>query len=297
MRALRGPLNVIAGGYAAAGCFEENMMNQMSFPPRYTRQIAVRMLAVMFACMTVAIPVAAGATGPYPPCGTAPDPSFPPAGLSPRIATWNANDLRQSNWQPPACTGWPVSSASKLIVAVVGSVRVEGTIDQLLARIAAISKARDIQYWSTTDKSWRPLAYDASALTGPSAKDRRPDFSVAELGKGAQLYYWENDSRSGEIIYRLSVRERSPERAVIASENLTPVRRFLITLFPPGTLQSVIFIQHLSSHSWGVYILSRIDSEASMLAEGHEASYINRAVALYRQIAGIRTNAEPPAAR
>jgi hypothetical protein len=225
------------------------------------------------------------------------DPGFPSVGSPPRIATWNESELKQGQWQPPACTGWPATSSSRLVVAVAGSVRSDGSIDQLLARIAAISKARDIQYWSTTDKSWRPLAYDASALTGPDAKGRRADFSVAELSKGAQLYYWENDSRSGEIIYRLNVRERSPERAVIASGNVIAVRRFLMTLFPPGTLQSVVFIQRLSSHSWGIYILSRIDNEASLLAEGHEASYINRAVALYRQIAGIPTNAEPPAAR
>jgi len=269
----------------------------MHSPPGHKRQMAVRLLFCVLTCVAIASSVAASATGPHPPCGMVADPAFPPVGSPPGIATWNESELKQGQWQPPACTGWPASSGSRLIVAVVGSVRSDGSIDQLLARIAAISKARDIQYWSTTDKSWRPLAYDAAALTGPDAKDRRADFSVAELSKGAQLYYWENDSRSGEIIYRLQVRERSPERAVIASQNVTAVRRFLMTLFPPGTLQSVVFVQRLPSHSWGIYILSRIDNEASRLAEGHEASYINRAVALYRQIAGIRTNAEPPAAR
>lgn len=269
---------------------------EMHSPLDHKRQMAVRLLFAALTCLAIASSVAAGATGPHPPCGTVAEPAFPPAGSPPRIATWTASDLRQSRWQPPACTGWPASSNSKFVVAVVGGVRLDGSIDRLLERIAAISKLRDIQYWSTTDKSWRPLAYGASALSGPDAKDRRADFSVAELNKGAQLYYWENDSRSGEIVYQLQVRERSAERAVIASGNVTPVRRFLITLFPPGTLQSVVFIQHLSPRVWGLYILSRTGGETSLLAEGHDASYINRAVALYRQIAGIRTDAEPPAA-
>lgn len=285
---------MVAYGSSAATAIEENMAGEVCAPSGNNRQVAVRLLFAVFA---VAMPLPAGASGPQPPCSLTAVPAFPPAGSPPRIATWNESELKQGQWQPAACTGWPAMSSSRLVVAVVGSVRLDGSIDRLLARIAAISKLRDIQYWSTTDKSWRPLAYDASALTGPDAKDRRADFSVAELNKGAQLYYWENDSRSGEIVYRLQVRERTTERAVIASENATAVRRFLMTLFPPGTLQSVVFVQRLSVHNWGIYILSRIGNEASLLAEGHEASYINRAVALYRQIAGIRTNAEPPAAR
>jgi hypothetical protein len=34
-----------------------------------------------------------------------------------------------------------------------------------------------------------------------------------------------------------------------------------------------------------------------MITGGHEASYVNRAVALYRHLARIPTDREPPAAR
>jgi hypothetical protein len=180
---------------------------------------------------------------------------------------------------------------------VGGSFRFDGGMGGLLARVGAVSLLRTVQYWSTTDKKWRPLANNASALTGPDVKSRREDFAISELKKGADLYYWQDDTRSGEAVYRLRVYENTPERAVISSENLTPIRRFFVTLFQPGALQSVIFIQHLSPDIFGVYILSRTGEGTSALAEGHAESYVNRAVALYRQLAGIKTDQEPPAAR
>jgi hypothetical protein len=222
---------------------------------------------------------------------------FSASGAPPAIAVWHDNELDESKWQPPSCTGWPTESHSKVLVALAGSFRSVGTIDRILARVAAISTLRDVQYWSTTDKKWRPLANDASALNGPHPTDRRPDFSASDLKQGATLYYWEDDSRSGEIVTRLSVRERTADRAVIGTENITPVRSYLITMFPAGTLETALFIQRISPDVWGVYLLSRSLPGTSMLAAGHEASYVNRAVALFRQVAGIRTDEEPPAQR
>ena len=168
---------------------------------------------------------------------------------------------------------------------------------ELLGRIGAISSFRTIKYWSTTDKAWRPLANDAYALAGPDKANRRTDFTATDLAKGANLYYWEDDNRSGEIVYRLSVLESTSEHAVIGSENITPVRKFFVTLFRPGALQSTIFVQRVSADLFAIYILSRTDEGTSPLGEGHDASYVNRAVALYRQLAGMKTDEEPPAAR
>src|SRR4029077_12201770 len=104
-------------------------------------------------------------------------PAYPPPEALPVIAIWHAGALAQGKWQPPSCTGWAPASRSKLVITLNGSFHFDGMMDQLLARIGAISQLRNVQYWSTTDKKWRPLAYDASALTGPNAKDRRADFS------------------------------------------------------------------------------------------------------------------------
>ena len=43
-------------------------------------------------------------------------------------------------------------------------------------------------------------------------------------------------------------------------------------------------------------LLSRSGEGASMLTAGYEKSYVNRAAALYRALAGIKTDQEPPAA-
>jgi hypothetical protein len=234
--------------------------------------------------------------GPQPPCGSATAPAYSPPGMPPTIKVWHGDDLKQSGWTPPECSGWAPSSHSKFILAMAGSFRFDGTADQLVARIGAISTLRRVRYWSVTDKLWRPLVIDAWALHRPDQRSRRPDFSAAEMTAGSELYYWENDSRSGKIVQRLTVRERSPARAVIAIENLTPVRFLLVTLFEPGALQSVEFVELVSPGVWGIYLLTRTGEGVSALAGGHEASYINRAVALYRHLAGIPTDEEPPAA-
>jgi hypothetical protein len=235
--------------------------------------------------------------GPQPPCGSAPARAYSPPGAPPAIKVWREEDLNELGWRPLNCSGWSSSSHSKLIVALAGSFRFDGTADHLVARIGAISSLRGVRYWSVTDKMWRPLVIDAWALSRPDQRSRRSDFLATDMTPGSELYYWENDSRSGKIVHRMTVRERSPARAVIAIENVTPVRFFLVTLFEPATLQSVEFVELVSPGVWGIYLLTRMGEGASALARGHEASYVNRAVAIYRYLAGIPTDEEPPAAR
>jgi hypothetical protein len=227
------------------------------------------------------------------PCAAAAPVAYPLPGAPPVIALWRGHDAEQ--WKPPSCIGW--APPSKLVIALKGSFRFEGSVEDLLARIGAISTLANVRYWSVTDKKWLALAYAASALRGPDAKSRRQDFSEHEMIEGAQLYYWVDDTRSGNITYRLNVRERTADHAVVVSENVTPVRRFLMTLFDPAALQSAVIIQRLSPHLFGLYILSRTGNGTSLFAAGHEGSYVNRANALFRQLAGIRTDLEPPAYR
>src|SRR5258708_19914632 len=108
----------------------------------------------------------------------------------------------------------------------------------LLDRIGAISSMREVRYWSDSDKEWRRLAENASALASPSPASRRSDFKARELSSGAQLFYWENDADNRETVYRLNVYVNSPDRFVLANENITPIRRFVFTIFKPPTPQS-----------------------------------------------------------
>jgi len=264
------------------------------------RSVAVGILWIAIGAIASApllLASGARAAGPQPPCAIAAAPAYPLPDSAPTIVIWPGKELEQDNWHPPSCTGWLVDSPSKLVVTLTGSFRFDGPMSALLARVGTISALRSIQYWSTTDKRWGPLSNDASALTGPDPKSRRHDFSASELVQGADLYYWEDDTRTGSTVYRLRVSESTPERVVISSDNVTPVRKFIFTLFRPGALQSVLIIQRVAPGLFGVFVLSRSGEGASVLTAGHESSYVNRATALYRQLAGIKTDQEPPAAR
>jgi len=120
-------------------------------------------------------------------------------GTTPKVALWREANLR--NWRAPSCTGWPSQLKAKLLVALSGTFRFDGTIDELLARAGKISQLPQITYWSPEDKEWMPLADKAAALNGPDQKERRGDFLPTEFKAGARLYYWENDRVTGDTVY------------------------------------------------------------------------------------------------
>jgi len=256
--------------------------------------VRLRHAALAVALLLVESP--AQALGPQSVCALAGAPAYPSPDAPPTIRIWQGKELEQVNWHAPSCTGWPDESRSRLIVTLSGSFHFDGPMSALLARVGTISALRSIQYWSTTDKKWGPLSNDASALTGPDSKSRRADFSASELVKGAELYYWEDDTRTGPAVYHLRVFESAPERFIMSSENVTPIRRYWFTLFKPGALKSVLVIEHVAPGIFGAFVLNRSGDGASALTAGHESSYVNRAAALYRELAGIKTDQEPPAA-
>ena len=121
------------------------------------------------------------------------------------------------------------------------------------------------------------------------------DLTAIDLGAGRTFDYVENGG-AGRTTYRLKVLERTPERVVLASENVTPIRVALLTAFEPGALQSVTFLDKRGPDVWGYYQMIRAGEGASVVALGSDASYVNRLAALYRYTAGIPTDREPPAA-
>jgi hypothetical protein len=247
--------------------------------------------------MVVVPTTGARAAGPRLPCDASASYAYPALGNMPVIEVWHARDLAQDGWQPPNCTGWPIASRSKLIVTLAGSFQTEGGMDALLARVGAISTLKSILFWSATDKRWLRLSTDATALTDANAKDRRKDFVPADFAKGAELYYWEDGASTGATVYRLRVLENTDQRLIISSTNVTTIRKFVFTLFKPGALQSLLVIERLSSNTFGTCILTRTGGGASELSNGHEETFINRSNALFRQLAGIKTDQEPPAMR
>jgi uncharacterized protein DUF6675 len=164
-------------------------------------------------------------------------------------------------------------------------------------RLGAISELKGTRYWSTTHQEWQTLIVDAYATAGPPAYERRNDFSPNEIAEGAFLYFRQTDNLSGTAIYRMHILSTSADQLAFNIENLTTMRYLLIPLMRPGEMQSVHFIERESTEVWRYYSIARTGKNASSLVTGHEASSVNRAVAFFRYIAGLRTDEEPPAMR
>jgi hypothetical protein len=88
------------------------------------------------------------------------------------------------------------------------------------------------------------------------------------------------------VTQRLQVREATPDRVVVAIENVDPMRKLMFDLFDPGELQSLFVLEREPDDVWTYYHLMRTRDGASALTEGHAASYANRALALFRHYAG-----------
>ena len=245
----------------------------------------------------LAMPARAGddVAPPQLPCGAEPYPPLAAPGAPPNVRAWRGAAAR--DWQPPACTGW-TRSGFDILVGVAGSFRHDGEIDALLARAGGYAAKKNIRYWSVTEKAWKPLVTEVWALNGADPAQRRADFTAAEVAKGRELYFAQSDNRSSaKAVYRDRVLQADRERLMVARENITPVKMMLITLFEPGDLQIFYVVERRAPGVWGFYGLTRTRMASSLLPLGDEGSYVNRAVAFYRHMAGIPTDQEPPAVR
>ena len=234
-------------------------------------------------------------SGPQPPCGEDPVPPYPALDDSPVVKFWSEADFGR-DWRPPPCTGWAAAGFATL-VTTAARFRYTAGAEGLLRHIGAVSELAGMRYWSTSHRQWRTLIVDAHALTGPQPTQRREDFTPDEMKEGKVLYFEQADNISGKAIYRMRITKASADRLVFDVENVSVMRYAFLTLFRPGEMQSIYFLDRESADVWRYYSIARTGRNASRLAAGHASSSINRAVAFYRSLAGIPTDREPPAAR
>lgn len=238
---------------------------------------------VVLAALLSPLPSMAEIARPQPPCGATPYPVSSAVAGGPSVGVWSGADLRKAGWQPPVCLGW--TGDSRFVVALAGDIAWREPADQLLARLTMFSVYPSIKYWSTTQKEWLPLAQEAGALNG------------LNLQQGQESSYFERNAGSGKTTYRLRVLERSESRIVMATENVTPISVAIVTAFEPGALQSVSFLEKRGTGVWSFYQITRAGMASSSMISGRENSFVNRLAALYRHMAGIQTDLEPPVAR
>jgi hypothetical protein len=260
---------------------------------RIAARSRTRLALVLAALLTPTAIAAPG--GPIAPCGPAGSLSVPQFGDPPNARNWHPADLA-SGWLPSPCTAWAAERFT-VLTALAGRFPFAGSADDLLLRFGTFSAWRGIQYWSVTDGSWNTLVVDASALEGPSAARRRSDFTLSELKSGLDLYFMQEDNRSSDkVVYRMKVQAIDSGRLIITVENASAAFQFIFTIFDVGDIRSTYVFERLSPAIWGYYSLSGV-REGLALIGNHDSSYLNRSLAIYRHLAGIPGNLEPPLAR
>ena len=233
-------------------------------------------------------------TGPIAPCGSDELTPYPPFADSPTARNWRVGEIPTMQ-AAVACIGWDEQRVS-VLTALASRFRINGGVDEILARFAAQSAWRGIRYWSVSDHRWATLITDATALDSTNHQQRRADFTLQELKSGTDLYFLQEDNRSSDaVIYRMRVMAIGPNRLVVTIENVSAVSLLIFTLFDPGDLQSTYFFVKLGPTDWGYYSLSGV-REGNMVIGNYESSYLNRAAAIYRHLVGIPGDQEPPMA-
>ena len=223
------------------------------------------------------------------PCG-GDQPSYPGASERASIRVHFSDELG-AQWSPAACAGWAPANVSFLIVTAA-RFRHEGGVEEIAGRLGAISRYREMPYWSHTRKVWRPLMLEAFALANTDVNSKRPDFAPAEMLDGQPHYFWQ--SASGKFAYRVQVREHSATRMVVEMENITGFAMLLLPAFRPGDARMLYFIEHEAGDVWRYYALISIAGPFTSFVRTGEESFINRAGAIFRYLAGIPAKQEPP---
>jgi hypothetical protein len=252
-------------------------------------------LAALLA-LAAATPTAAAGPAPVLPCAPGAEvvPAYAPIGPAPSVGLWQMVDL-PADWTPTACTGWAPRADAKLVVSA-GRFRAADA-SEILERLGAISRQREIRYWSVRRDDWKTLLDDAFALTGPDLKARRADFAPAEFVEGAKLYAAYDDSEPvGAIVELLQVRVRTPDRLVIAGHNLTAARMMGFPVADKGELEVVFFFDREDGDVWRYYGITRTRLNLPETMSMPDADYMNRSAATFRFIAGYASDASPPVA-
>jgi len=207
------------------------------------------------------------------------------------VGIWFGGDLE--DWIPPRCTGWSAQQFT-VLVETAGATHLTGRADDILARLARISDLTTIRYWSTTRDRWRPLIPDAAALEAPDPDRRRGDFTAADLRAGPVFFWQEENTPLDEVTYRMTVREADADTVVVEISNALAARAGPFERVPPGHHTFFYRFDRREDGAWTLYGLMRSGSGPRLIARVGRKSYGNRAVALFRYLAGQVTDGAPP---
>lgn len=183
-----------------------------------------------------------------PPCEGAPLPAYGVAGGPPATAVWTEGALNKAAWAAAPCLRW-VGGKVRMASALAATLATPG-LDPLLVRLGALSQYKSIRFWSVMYENWDEFVAGAGFIDGPQSQQTLPDLKPEDYVAGRQFYYFES-SRVGRTVHRMTVRQRTADRVEIATENVSPIRFAMTTLFEPGALQTVTFLDRRGPDQWG----------------------------------------------
>lgn len=240
----------------------------------------------------------------HPPCNNAPPfPTYGTVEEPPSVGVWSLepfddpglphvqlrSDETLDAWPAPACTDWP---PLPFMVALAGRFRHAGSIEPLLARLGAMGEFGKVRYWAAARQQWEALFDRAYAVADAEGRQQREDFRPEEMPPGRSLHvYQDPGGLVGGAVYRMRIDEAGPDRLTVELENVSSARVAGLFPLPPGTLRflHVIERQPGTEDLWGLYSLMGL-----AIAPESARTYVNRTAAIFRHIAGIPPEQQPP---
>lgn len=258
-------------------------------PTRLTRR------ALLVAGVLLPLEVTAAAPLPVPPCvGSAPRPAPPPLGRPPAVLACSDTDVLAA-WQPPDCLRWQRKPADVLLALAV---RFRLTnFEALLQRFIQVSGLTRIRYWSVTKQAWRPLFLSAVPLASADPASVRGDFRQGEILLGQPVHVLLEDDLIGAVVHAITVETFSPERIRVTIHNVRPGRVLGMDVLPVDGLQMVLLLEREEADVWRYWSIVRATVDAPDFMLPSAASFANRAAAIFRYVAALPTDAEPPLVR
>ncbi len=218
---------------------------------------------------------------------------YPSTGDKPNSAVWQSTSRE---WMPPGDLGWKKQDYTVLVM-LAGRFQWSGGQDALLERIGRISSLTSVKYWTVTEQRWTQLFVESHALQSADKSAGRNDFLLQEVKSGKPLLFYQRENRGiSEGVYRMRVSSK-PGRIVVTTENVNPLKAFLVSLIGAGEFQNSYILEQQSDNEWSYYSTLRAGRGAySLIIGGHDSSFINRGAAMFRHVSGIATDSEPPLA-
>jgi hypothetical protein len=218
---------------------------------------------------------------------------YPSTDAKPNAAVWQSTSRE---WTPPLELGWKKEDYTVLVM-LAGRFQWSGGQDALLENIGRVSALKSVKYWTVTEQRWTQLFVESHALQSADKPGKRKDFSLREVKSGKPLFFYQQENRGiSEGVYRMRVSSK-PGRIVVTTENVKPLKAFLVPLIGAGEFQNSYILEQQSATRWRYYSTLRAGRGAySLIIGGHDSSFINRAAAMFRHVSGSATDSEPPLA-